>query len=320
MSDSIKIFYMNGLPKTLKSKVTNQTVFRSHVYALAEWQDPPHSPTKLYSIDDAASLLKTSDKPEQPIVYTAYGHRLNTPAMPPIGFNGELLDTAMDSYLLGVGYHRLYSPTLMRFTCPDTFSPFGDGGLNPYAYCSNDPINKIDPSGHVNVWKGIKNLFGRKQRLNAKVETYNEQLKPRLNAIDKLDPPDYRTLESSEHYYLASRKMAKELKKIPPPPSASREIMNYRNKHGPFTEETVGRYVYLEDKLNYHIDAQKLYAREGELYRLWKKADVAWQKFERARLDEEAAASLHANVESIRKETGRYPWQQPRQRPRNDGF
>ncbi|KAK6509207.1 hypothetical protein TWF481_003967 [Arthrobotrys musiformis] len=27
-------------------------------------------------------------------------------------------------------------------------SPFGKGGLNSYAYCLNDPINRVDPTGH----------------------------------------------------------------------------------------------------------------------------------------------------------------------------
>ena len=28
-------------------------------------------------------------------------------------------------------------------------SPFGEGGLNPYAYCQGDPINRSDPTGHI---------------------------------------------------------------------------------------------------------------------------------------------------------------------------
>ncbi|OVU30967.1 hypothetical protein BME18_22975 [Klebsiella michiganensis] len=49
---------------------------------------------------------------------------------------------------MGNGY-RAYSPALRRFTCPDSESPFGVGGINPYVYCDHDPVNKTDPSGHM---------------------------------------------------------------------------------------------------------------------------------------------------------------------------
>lgn len=64
-----------------------------------------------------------------------------------IGFNSEYLDSALDSYHLGNGY-RAYNPTIMQFTAPDDMSPFGAGGINPYMYCSCDPINNTDPTGH----------------------------------------------------------------------------------------------------------------------------------------------------------------------------
>ncbi|MFC9753074.1 RHS repeat-associated core domain-containing protein [Streptomyces sp. NPDC056921] len=38
--------------------------------------------------------------------------------------------------------------TLARFHSPDSLSPFGDAGLNAYAYCLGDPINRVDPTGH----------------------------------------------------------------------------------------------------------------------------------------------------------------------------
>ena len=65
-----------------------------------------------------------------------------------IGFNGERVDPVSGAYHLGNGY-RAYNPMLMRFTCPDSMSPFGAGGINPYAYCAGDPINLTDPSGHL---------------------------------------------------------------------------------------------------------------------------------------------------------------------------
>ncbi|MCO8161603.1 RHS repeat-associated core domain-containing protein [Pseudomonas sp. 21LCFQ010] len=66
------------------------------------------------------------------------------------GFNGELCDPLTGHYLLGNGY-RAYNPVLMRFNSPDSLSPFGEGGLNAYAYCQADPVNRIDPNGHLSV-------------------------------------------------------------------------------------------------------------------------------------------------------------------------
>lgn len=70
-----------------------------------------------------------------------------------LGFNGELREAKPDWYLLGNGY-RAYNPRLMRFHSPDSLSPFGAGGVNSYAYCSNEPINSKDPTGHIRI-KGI---------------------------------------------------------------------------------------------------------------------------------------------------------------------
>lgn len=64
-----------------------------------------------------------------------------------IGFNGVLQELA-GGYLLGNGY-RYYSPMSARFVGPDSLSPFEGGGINSYMYCSADPINKQDPSGHI---------------------------------------------------------------------------------------------------------------------------------------------------------------------------
>ncbi|VVN47780.1 RHS repeat-associated core domain-containing protein [Pseudomonas fluorescens] len=75
-----------------------------------------------------------------------------------LGFNGERIDPVLGGYHLGNGY-RLYSPTLRRFTSPDSMSPFGKGGINPYAYCEGDPINNTDPSGHFHVGRhGIEGI------------------------------------------------------------------------------------------------------------------------------------------------------------------
>lgn len=65
-----------------------------------------------------------------------------------LGYISTHNDPVTGGYPLGSGY-RMYQPELMRFTAPDDWSPFGDSGLHPYIYCGNDPINHVDPTGHV---------------------------------------------------------------------------------------------------------------------------------------------------------------------------
>ncbi|MFA7891810.1 RHS repeat-associated core domain-containing protein [Pseudomonas putida] len=77
--------------------------------------------------------------------YSPYGDG-NERSEPSLAFCGEWRDPLTCSYPLGNG-HRHYNPSLMRFQTPDTLSPFGDGGVNAYAYCVGDPVNHSDPTG-----------------------------------------------------------------------------------------------------------------------------------------------------------------------------
>lgn len=80
-----------------------------------------------------------------------------------LGFNGERPDPITGHYLLGNGY-RAFNPVLMRFNSPDNLSPFGKGGLNPYAYCLGDPVNRYDKNGHFsNLLKRLSALSGSKR-------------------------------------------------------------------------------------------------------------------------------------------------------------
>lgn len=59
------------------------------------------------------------------------------------GQYGYYSDNASGLYLLG---HRYYDPGAGRFLNRD---PIGyNGGINLYAYCGNNPINRADPSGN----------------------------------------------------------------------------------------------------------------------------------------------------------------------------
>lgn len=102
-----------------------------------------------------STLLAYDGSTQQVNLYSSFGSVNSAQNGQLPGFNGERPDPFTGATHLGNGY-RAYNPILMRFTSPDSESPFGVGGINPYAYCENDPVNFSDPSGH-----GIFKLFVR---------------------------------------------------------------------------------------------------------------------------------------------------------------
>ncbi|MDH0647091.1 RHS repeat-associated core domain-containing protein [Pseudomonas sp. GD03858] len=91
-----------------------------------------------------------------PFAYPPYGFRhVERIDDSLLGFNGERQEPVIGHYLLGQGF-RLYNPVLMRFNSPDNWSPFGEGGVNAYAYVLGDPVNQTDPSGHMGKGKKPK--------------------------------------------------------------------------------------------------------------------------------------------------------------------
>lgn len=109
------------------------------------------------------ALLLAGDRARTPLVifeslenlsttYNPYGHRpACAGALTSVtGFVGQPRDPALGWYLLGNG-HRVYNPVVRRFHSPDRLSPFAEGGLNSYAYCQGDPINRHDRGGRRNM-------------------------------------------------------------------------------------------------------------------------------------------------------------------------
>lgn len=78
--------------------------------------------------------------------YSPHGAETGQPGHTPFGFCGERREP-LTGWIIPAGY-RPYDPVLMCFLAPDSESPFGRGGINPYAYCGGDPINRSDPDGH----------------------------------------------------------------------------------------------------------------------------------------------------------------------------
>ena len=143
-------FYHDGRVINEISGDDRRTCGRQSGLLLGEQQQGAEAGFTLFGTDLQQSvLIAESGTQRGEVAYSPYGYR---PAEGGIfsqaGFSGEQLDPLTGLYLLGNGY-RAYSPTLMRFLSPDSLSPFGAGGLNPYAYCLGDPINRVDPTGHV---------------------------------------------------------------------------------------------------------------------------------------------------------------------------
>ncbi len=99
---------------------------------------------RLAVIDQQRSVLESSSLPR---AYTPYG-AVSDKRGAVLAYCGQARDSLTGHYHLGNG-HRTFNPLLMRFNSPDRLSPFAVGGLNVYAYCMGDPVNRNDPTGRV---------------------------------------------------------------------------------------------------------------------------------------------------------------------------
>jgi RHS repeat-associated protein len=144
-------FYCKSRLATEIQGATGRSIVQAGDQLLAQQQRQGDAlDTTLLATDMQRSVLQTikPNPPRQPIAYSPYGHHPAESGLTSLlGFNGERWDPVTGCYLLGNGY-RAFNPVLMRFNSPDSFSPFGKGGLNTYAYCKGDPLNHSDPNGH----------------------------------------------------------------------------------------------------------------------------------------------------------------------------
>ena len=68
--------------------------------------------------------------------------------MNPLTYRGYVYDHDTGLYYL---QSRYYNPTVRQFISPDAFVSTGQGylGYNMFAYCGNNPVNRIDPTGEA---------------------------------------------------------------------------------------------------------------------------------------------------------------------------
>ncbi|KAM0550287.1 hypothetical protein ACHAPJ_008957 [Fusarium lateritium] len=148
-----ELHYHDGtLIATTQGSSKTSYVTDGHVYwGECVQEDGQKSQIQFWAPDSNQSVLATvkgGGGKVQHHEYTPYG--FSGGSSPSIGFNGQWRDPITGWYHLGNGY-RVYSPVLMRFHTPDSWSPFISREINPYTYCRGDPINNSDPSGHMTV-------------------------------------------------------------------------------------------------------------------------------------------------------------------------
>ena len=100
-----------------------------------------------YASDEMGSITHVTDEKGNLLnhyEYDAWGNLTLEDEQVPNRFKytGEQFDAITQQYYLRA---RFYNPALARFMQEDTYR--GDG-LNLYAYCANNPVRYIDPSGH----------------------------------------------------------------------------------------------------------------------------------------------------------------------------
>ena len=118
-------------------------------------------------------LLDSEGKVQKTYQYDAFGNYevKEDKIQNRFGFAGEVYDPQVGLYYLRARFYnpqvglyylraRFYNPVIGRFIQEDTY--YGDG-LNLYAYCHNNPVGYVDPSGHAgepcdNMARSIKAL------------------------------------------------------------------------------------------------------------------------------------------------------------------
>ena len=112
-----------------------------------------------YACDEMGSITDITDCDGTVLnhyAYDAFGNRTveEETVENRFGFAGEMLDAVTGQYYLRA---RFYNPVIARFLSEDTY--YGDG-LNLYAYCHNNPVGYVDPSGHIceEKYNAVKSL------------------------------------------------------------------------------------------------------------------------------------------------------------------
>ena len=111
-------------------------------------------------------------------------------------FVGEQYDSISQQYYLRA---RFYNPVIGRFTQEDTYR--GDG-LNLYAYCQNNPVYYVDPSGHsllcAKLASEIIDKINQKKASDSETKKLSAYLNEKIANNESLSPKGQSILQRLE--------------------------------------------------------------------------------------------------------------------------
>ncbi|WP_263225877.1 RHS repeat-associated core domain-containing protein [Pseudomonas alabamensis] len=150
---TLNFFYKNNTLSTVQTDNDHHVIVSANAHNLSE---TTRLEARLLATDVQQSTVTVASENRTAFAYGPYGHDdRHSDARVISRFTGQPWLPSAVGYMLGNG-HRLFSPAMMRFYSADSLSPFEAGGLNAYAYCNNDPVNRSDPSGRYSIFKLLR--------------------------------------------------------------------------------------------------------------------------------------------------------------------
>ncbi|MBQ3784486.1 MAG: HNH endonuclease, partial [Lachnospiraceae bacterium] len=205
---------------------------------------------------DIEYITGKDGKIENAYTYDAFGNITNSTELIKnrYTYNGEQYDKVTQQYYLRARY---YNPLVGRFTQEDVYR--GDG-LNLYAYCGNNPVMYVDPSGYVGkkCGTGTGNAGGGGQKFTdgSNVQPKYSTLEQRYAIIPSIKGKNgFWTGKRGESMYVSSAPRVKHILN-----AYNQKGVNYKNGMPDFSPFTRHEFI-----INMSNDRNKNFAQANKL-------------------------------------------------------
>ncbi len=190
------VYDANGTPLGLK--------YRNSTYAQSTW-DSYWYERNLQG--DIVAIYDNSNVKLVSYTYDAWGNHIVTPyndglsivpvANNPIRYRGYYYDTDLGLYYLQTRY---YDSNIGRFINADGYISTGTGllGYNMYAYCNNNPVMYVDPSGTISFLLGVAIVVVGYAIISNVANVIESENTVKNSTVEPMDNDEYKNLSDPE--------------------------------------------------------------------------------------------------------------------------